>query len=222
MRFTPQSRPRPARRRLAVGVGLATLLVIPSASAFALPKPSAATSPKAWPSSSKAPGAESKATAARSAVRAQNLTDPSLRKLSNKVGLKVGVAVSDDLLGHDKTYTALMNREFSTVTPENVMKWGPIEPTQGKYDWAGGDRLIANAKKNHQLVRAHNLVWHSQLPAWLSSDGAGMTSSFSNAELRAILEKHIKDVAGHFKGQVWQWDVVNEAFNDDGTPRKDI
>lgn len=226
MRISTQSSPQPSRRKLAVGVGLATLLVIPSASAFAAPKTTAQPSPKAWPSSSRAPGAESPKTAAktaaRSAAKAQNLTDPPLRKLSAKVGVKFGAAVNDDLLGSDSTYTALLNREFSTVTPENVMKWGPIEPTQGKYDWAGGDRLVANAKKNNQLVRGHNLVWHSQLPAWLSSDGAGMTSSFSAAELRAILKKHVQDVAGHYKGQIWQWDVVNEAFNDDGTPRKDI
>ncbi len=145
----------------------------------------------------------------------------SLRSLAVPVGLRVGVAVNTDLLGTDATYTKLVNNQFSTVTPENVMKWQLVEPTRGTYDWAAADRLVANARANGQLVRGHTLVWHSQLPTWVSTDG-GMTSPLSNAELRALLKKHVQDEVRHFKGRIWQWDVVNEAFNDDGTPRQDI
>lgn len=155
----------------------------------------------------------------------------SLRALGAKVGLRVGTAVNTGLLGKDATYTRIVNSQFSTVTPENVMKWQLVEPTRGTYDWAAADRLVASARANGQLVRGHTLVWHSQLPDWLQStitstkDAKGNqvdTSSIPAAELKALLKKHVQDEVRHFKGQIWQWDVVNEAFNDDGTPRQDL
>ena len=37
-----------------------------------------------------------------------------------------------------------------------------------------------------------------------------------------ILRNHIAIVAQHYSGKVWAWDVVNEAFNADGTMRSTI
>ncbi|CAL8971602.1 Endo-1,4-beta-xylanase A [Cellulomonas sp. T2.31MG-18] len=147
-------------------------------------------------------------------------TQPSLRILAQRSGVKVGTAVNMDLYGSDAAYTRIVDQQFSTVTPENVMKWQLVEPTQGTYDWAAADRLVAAARDNHQLVRGHTLVWHSQLPSWLSTDGT--TTTFTPQQVRDLLHKHVVDEVSHFRGQIWQWDVVNEAFNDDGTPRQDI
>ena len=142
----------------------------------------------------------------------------SLRALGSRVGLRVGVAVNTDLLGSNKTYTRIVNQQFSTVTPENVMKWEAVEPTPGKYSWSAADRLVESARQNGQLVRGHTLVWHSQLPAWLNQSAPNMSSR----QVRALLKKHVQDQARHFRGKIWQWDVVNEAFNEDGTYRQTI
>jgi endo-1,4-beta-xylanase len=83
-------------------------------------------------------------------------------------------------------------------------------------DFSQGDALVRFARANHQLVRGHTLVWHSQLPAWLTS------GTFTPAELRDILRRHIFEEAGHFRGRIYAWDVVNEAFNEDGTLRQTI
>lgn len=142
----------------------------------------------------------------------------SLRSLASRVGLRIGTAVNTDALASDSGYRSITAAQFSTVTPENVMKWDTIEPTQGNYNWAPADQLVSFAQQNGQLVRGHTLVWHNQLPAWLTAAAPSMTPD----QLRALLKKHITDEVTHFKGKIWQWDVVNEAFNDDGTLRDSI
>jgi endo-1,4-beta-xylanase len=144
----------------------------------------------------------------------------SLRALAAKVGLRIGTAVNPELLGTNAKYTEITADQFSSVTPENAMKWAEVEPTRGTYTWAKADKVVAFAKEHRQLVRGHTLVWHSQLPAWLSPDG--YTTTFTADELKALLKKHIQDQVRHFKGDIWQWDVVNEAFDDNGQPRQTI
>jgi endo-1,4-beta-xylanase len=142
--------------------------------------------------------------------------DDSLRALASRVGLRIGTAVNTDVLATNATYRQITADQFSSVTPENVMKWQVVEPTQGTYDWSAADKLVKFAEAHGQLVRGHTLVWHSQLPTWLTA------GTYTSTELRDLLRKHITDEVTHFKGNIWQWDVVNEAFNDDGTMRKTI
>jgi endo-1,4-beta-xylanase len=139
-----------------------------------------------------------------------------LRGAARGTGVRIGTAVDMTALAADAPYRAAVAREFSTVTPENAMKWESVEPQQGVYNWGPADDLIDFARAHGQTVRGHTLVWHSQNPSWLTED------AFSPAELRALLRKHIFDEVGHFKGRIWAWDVVNEAFNDDGTLRDTI
>jgi endo-1,4-beta-xylanase len=139
-----------------------------------------------------------------------------LRGAARGTGVRIGTAVDMTALAGDAPYRQAVGREFSTVTPENVMKWEAVEPQQGVYNWAPADQLIDFARAHGQTVRGHTLVWHSQNPSWLTED------AFSPAELRALLRKHIFDEVGHFKGRIWAWDVANEVFNDDGTLRDTI
>ncbi|GAA4943771.1 endo-1,4-beta-xylanase [Actinoplanes utahensis] len=143
--------------------------------------------------------------------------DPaSLRAAARGTGVRIGTAVDMTALADDAAYRAAVAREFDSVTAENVMKWEAVEPERGRYDWAAADRLVDFARANGQVVRGHTLVWHNQNPAWLTED------AFTPAELRKILRDHIRAQVRHFKGRVYQWDVVNEAFNDDGTLRDTI
>lgn len=144
----------------------------------------------------------------------------SLRALGARDGLRIGTAVNPTELA-SSTYRSLIANQFSTVTPENEMKWETVEPTQGQYNWGPADRLVAFAQAHHQLVRGHTLLWQNQLPSWLTAGVANGT--ISDSDLRALLKKHIQDEVGHFKGKIWQWDVVNEAFSNtwegDGNPK---
>ncbi len=135
----------------------------------------------------------------------------SLRALASHVGLRIGTAIIPfDLDNPD--YAKIAGDQFSVVTPGNEMKWQVVEPTRGTYDWSGGDRLVNFARAHGQLVRGHVLLWHNQLPDWLTTGVSNGT--ISNTELRALLHKHITDEVTHFRGKIWQWDVANEFFTD--------
>jgi endo-1,4-beta-xylanase len=133
----------------------------------------------------------------------------SLRSLAAPIGLRIGTAIIPFDLDHPD-YAQIAADQFSSVTPGNEMKWETVEPTRGTYDWSGGDRLVRFAQQHGQLVRGHTLVWHNQLPSWLTQ-GVG-DGTISNAELRDLLRKHIVDEVSHFRGKIWQWDVANEFF----------
>ncbi len=151
---------------------------------------------------------------------ATSTSTKTLKQLAKPTGVRVGTAIDTSVLASDATYAKAAAAQFNSVTPENVMKWEVVEPERGKLDFTEADKLVAFAKAHKQKVRGHTLVWHSQLPAWLTAGVADGT--ISKKQLRTILKQHIATEMGHFKGDIWAWDVVNEAFNDDGTLRDSL
>ena len=123
-------------------------------------------------------------------------------------GRYFGAAVAAGKLG-DGTYTGILNREFNSITPENEMKWDATEPSQGRFSYTGADRIVAHAQANGHKVRGHTLTWHQQQPGW--------AQGMSGGALRSAMVNHITQVATHFRGKVFAWDVVNEAFADGGS-----
>jgi endo-1,4-beta-xylanase len=153
---------------------------------------------------------------ASTAAAAELPGGPSLRQLAKPTGMRIGTAVNTSALATDSTYRTLVAKQFNSVTPENVMKWEVVQPERSRYDFTDADKLVAFARANKQKVRGHTLVWHNQLPAWLTS------RTWTKKELRSILHEHIRTEVGHFRGQIWAWDVVNEAFNENGTLRDSL
>ena len=133
----------------------------------------------------------------------------SLRALAAPINLRIGTGATPFNFDHPD-YAKITGEQFSSLTPGNEMKWQVVEPTKGTFDWSGADRLVTFAEQHGQLVRGHTLVWHNQLPNWLTSGVSDGT--ISNAQLRDLLHQHIIDEATHFKGKIWQWDVANEFF----------
>ena len=158
--------------------------------------------------------AASAATAAttKPAVRSRDMDQPStLRGLAELIGLRIGTAVIPFDL-NTPAYNAILAQQFSVVTPGNAMKWGSVEPTQGVFDWSDADTLVSFAEQHGQLVRGHTLLWHNQLPGWLTTGVANGT--ISSSQLMGLLEQHIFTEVGRYRGRIWQWDVANEFFTD--------
>lgn len=138
-----------------------------------------------------------------------------LRKAARTHQITLGTAASAQHLD-DPNYTRILGSQFAQLEPENEMKFARVHPEPGRYDFRAGDALISFAGAHGMTVRGHTLVWHRQLPQWLPA------GNFSAAQLHAILENHIAMVMRHYAGRVYAWDVVNEAFNADGTLRNTI
>jgi len=136
-------------------------------------------------------------------------TDVPLRTLSEQLismgrEFYIGCAVPSSLSSADST---IVKREFNIVTCENDMKIGTISPSSStQYNYSGGDSLVNLAKANNMVVHGHTFVWHKYLPSWVNGT-------------KSMMETYISNVGNHFKGNIYVWDVVNEAFHRDGTYR---
>jgi endo-1,4-beta-xylanase len=110
----------------------------------------------------------------------------------------------------DPLYKATLLREYDMIVPSNELKWPTTQGQRGVYNYAQPDAMIVPARAAGMQVRGHTLVWHNAIPKWLA-DG-----TWSRQELLDILHDHILNVVGHYRGQIAQWDVVNEIFDSGG------
>jgi endo-1,4-beta-xylanase len=70
--------------------------------------------------------------------------------------------------------------------------------------------------RTRMKVRGHTLVWDHSNPKWLGD------RIWRPRELSSLLQDHITREVGHFRGQVYAWDVVNEALDEHGHLRPSI
>ena len=131
----------------------------------------------------------------------------------------VGTALAPQQFGESDTASvALITREFSAISPENVLKWERVHPQPAQYDFAPSDAYVAFGERHNMFIVGHTLVWHSQTPRWVFENAQGQP--LSRDELLARMKDHISTVVGRYKGRIKGWDVVNEALNEDGTLRQ--
>ncbi|WP_155370691.1 non-reducing end alpha-L-arabinofuranosidase family hydrolase [Catellatospora vulcania] len=125
-------------------------------------------------------------------------------------GRYFGTAIAAGRLGNS-AYTTIAAREFNMVTAENEMKPDATQPQRGQFNFNSGDQIYNWATQRGMKVRGHTLAWHAQQPGWMQS--------LNGSALRQAMIDHINGVMAHYRGKLAAWDVVNEAFNEDGSRR---
>lgn len=135
-----------------------------------------------------------------------------LKELGSAAGKDVGFALDPGRLS-ESAYKQIADNEFSLVVAENAMKWDATESTRGQFTFGQGDQVASYAAASGKKLYGHTLVWHSQLPGWVS----GLSAS----DMQSAMVNHVTQVAKHYVGKVFAWDVVNEAFAENGTRRSE-
>ncbi|HZK03026.1 MAG TPA: endo-1,4-beta-xylanase [Bacteroidaceae bacterium] len=144
-------------------------------------------------------------------------TDPEQtpRYWADLMGKNIGVAITPGQLDYvSDRRTLSISRNFNMIVAENCMKWYATEPSRDEFSWENSDKLYNFAQSNNMKLRGHALVWHSQLPSWVSSDGIENDNNWTKAELLDILKNHITQIVSRYKGKIVEWDVINECLDD--------
>ena len=145
--------------------------------------------------------------AAAASPEAIGLNERALRR-----GRFFGAAIDSGLLAHDAAYMDCVAVECGVLTGEASFKWGALRPGPDTYNYDQADRLLAYAQRHSMAVRGHALLWHEDNPTWL-------IDMLTPANAGQLLTRHIAAVAGHCRGRVIHWDVVNEVlWPQDGKP----
>lgn len=140
-----------------------------------------------------------------------------IREVADAKGLMVGALLSSQDLGNE-ALLELYRTQVNAVTV--TAYWFQIAQQEGVYDFSTADPVVRFAVDNGLRVRGHVLFWHVLNPAHLEQ------RELTREDAIALLYEHADVVIGHFEenfpGVIEQWDVVNEAVDNDGTRRDSV
>lgn len=128
----------------------------------------------------------------------------------------LGVAIAPERMASVPEYRRIALSQFNSYTPENIMKARYLHPEPEVYDWQAADALADTCARYGIRLHGHTLIWHESLPDWLR------LYEGTSSEWKQVFKDHIQSIVRHFRGRVASWDVVNEAFHEDGTLRNSL
>lgn len=112
----------------------------------------------------------------------------------------------------DPDLLQMFTHHYNAVTAQNEMKPVYITPAPGVYNFTDADMMVAWAKEKNIRLIGHTLIWHGQCAPWLNKNEKG--EPITRAEAKRNMEAFIHAYAGRYRGQVYSWDVINEALRD--------
>lgn len=113
----------------------------------------------------------------------------------------------------EAAYAVTLAREYDLVEAEDAMKWLALRPSADSFDFRDGDAVVRFAQAHAMKVRGHCLLWDHNNPDWLTH------GNFTPTQLSKLLHEHIATVMKHYEGEVFAWDVINEALDENGRLR---
>jgi endo-1,4-beta-xylanase len=148
-------------------------------------------------------------------LTAANSAPTTLRQAADRAGILIGTAVRPSLFS-EAAYSETLSREFNMIEPEDVMKWWVVRRNEDTFDFTQGNEVVRFAQAHGMKVRGHCLVWDHDNPQWLAQ------GHFSPEQLSQLLQQHIATVMKHYAGQIFAWDVVNEALDENGNVKNSL
>ena len=131
----------------------------------------------------------------------------------------IGAAVNDRQVSRPSpAELKAITGTFTSITSENELKPENLQREKGKFTFEAADRFVAFGEKHKMKIIGHCLVWANQTPAWMTQKPDG--TPLSREEALANMKSHISTVVGRYKGRIYAWDVVNEAWGSDGKLRE--
>lgn len=162
---------------------------------------------------------------------------PSLKDIYSPY-FKIGGAVTTSELA-PKSAQDLIKKHYNSLTPGNELKPESIldktacqelaaqgDDTNPQVDIASAREILDFCRDNNISVRGHVLVWHSQTPDWFFKENYDDDADWVSKEVMLKrMENYIKNVFETLAEEYptvdfYAWDVVNEAWLDDGNPRQ--
>lgn len=102
-------------------------------------------------------------------------------------------------------YRATILANYNQVSIENHMKWPFWEAEWGRTGALAGAKW---AREHNLKLVGHNLVW----PGWTNLPEDLPKIKDDKAALRKRIRDHFADILPQFRGQIEEWQVVNEPF----------
>lgn len=174
----------------------ATATVAPEPTAELTPVPTEAAQPTLAPTATPLPTA--------TPTPRPDISNVSLKELYKDYFMIGTIYNPWQVTGADKE---LIVKHFNVMTPENLMKPDAMQPTEGNFNFKDADGMVDFCQANGITVIGHNLCWHNQSGPFL-----GQTNDREKAI--AQLKNHVQTIAARYDGQIYSWDVLNEAIRD--------
>jgi endo-1,4-beta-xylanase len=132
-------------------------------------------------------------------------SEPTLNELAMRQGRRFGFAIDPSYF--QKPAVKPLLAHAGVLTAENGMKWAPTNSAPDHWNFSRAQAVATQAQTQGALLRGHALAWHQSVPSWVSTVEA--------PAYVAAMTAHVKQIAGHFAGQIDTWDVLNEVIEPD-------